>query len=95
VNACGGDGVYFDNFENGATTGSNYHVAFHGSVIYLRLQREGNTYTGYYSEDGQNWILTGKHVRDFSQPKIGLIAAQSQTEIPAVFEYFTLDQVQK
>jgi serine/threonine protein kinase len=95
VNACVGDGVYFDNFENGSVTGSNYHTAFHGSVIYLRLQREGNTYTSYYSEDGQNWIMTGKHVRDFSQIKVGLIAAQSQTEIPAVFEYFALNLLQR
>jgi beta-xylosidase len=90
VNACVGDGIYFDNFENGSTTGSNYHIAFHGSTVYLRLQREGNTYTGYYSEDGQNWIITGKHVRDFSQVQVGLIAAQSQTAIPAVFDYFTM-----
>jgi len=95
VNACIGDGVYFDNFENGSVTGSNYNVAFHGSVIYLRLQREGNTYTSYYSEDGQNWIMTGQHVRDFSQIKVGLIAAQSQTEIPAIFDYFTMNVLQK
>ena len=94
VDACVGDGVYFDNFENGSATGSNYHVAFQGSVIYLRLQRKGNTYTGYYSEDGQNWLMTGKHVRDFSQIKVGLVAAQSQTEIPAVFDYFTMKLLQ-
>jgi serine/threonine protein kinase len=95
VNACVGDGVYFDNFENGSITGSNYHTAFHGSVIYLRLQREGNTYTGYYSEDGQNWIMTGKHVRDFSQVQVGLVAAQASTEIPALFDYFTMNVLQQ
>jgi len=95
VNACVGDGIYFDNFENGSVTGSNYHVAFHEPVIYLRLQREGNTYTSFYSEDGENWIVTGEHVRDFSQIKVGLIAAQSQTEIPAIFEYFKMDLLQK
>lgn len=95
VNTCGGDGIYFDNFENSSSTGSNYHVAFQGSVIYLRLVREGNTYTGYYSEDGQNWVMTGKHTHEFSQARIGLVAAQAPTEIPAVFEYFTVDQIQK
>jgi len=94
VNACIGDGVYFDNFENGSITGSNYHVAFHGSVIYLRLRREGNTYTGYYSEDGQNWIATGEHVRDFSQARVGLTAAQAPTEISALFDYFTMNAIQ-
>ena len=95
VNACVGDGVYFDNFENGSVTGSNYHVAFQGSVIYLRLRREGNTYTGYYSEDGQNWSITGEHVREISQARVGLIAAQASTEIPAVFDYFTMNILQK
>ena len=37
VNACVGDGVYFDNYENGSLNGDNYHTAFHETVIYLRL----------------------------------------------------------
>ena len=38
VNACVGDGVYFDNFENGSVTGSNYHVAFQGADKLLTLE---------------------------------------------------------
>jgi branched-chain amino acid transport system substrate-binding protein len=89
-NACIGDGVYMDNIENGSFVGSNYQTPFRGTVIYLRLQRAGNTYSGYVSEDGEEWTKTGEHVRDFSQIRVGLLAAQAPTEIPAVFDYFTI-----
>jgi branched-chain amino acid transport system substrate-binding protein len=91
ANSCIGDGVYFDNIENGSFSTNNYQTAFHGPTIYLRLRRVGNTYTGYYSEDGENWTITGDHIRDFSQMRVGLIAAQAPTEIPAVFDYFTMN----
>jgi len=90
VNACVGDGVYFDNFENGSVTGANYAAPFQGELIYLRLQRQGNTYTGYYSEDGENWIMTGEHTREFSQVQVGLVAAQAETPIPATFDFFAM-----
>ena len=91
ANTCVGDGIYFDNFENGSIAGDNYQTPFRGSHVYLRLTRVGNTYTGYYSGDGQNWKMTGEHVRDFPQARVGLMAAQAPTEIPAVFDYFTMD----
>ena len=93
VNACVGDGVYFDDFENGSITGTNYAVPFQGELIYLRLQRQGNIYTGSYSEDGENWIKLGEHSRDFSPVRVGLMAAQAPEEIPALFDYFTIDTV--
>ena len=91
ANVCIGDGVYMDNIENGSFVGSNYQTPFRGTVIYLRLQRAGNTYSGYVSEDGEQWTKTGEHVRDFSQIRVGLMAAQAPTEIPAVFDYFTIN----
>ena len=94
VNACVKDGVYFDDFQDGSVNGSNYATPFHGQVIYLRLRRIGNTYTGYYSEDGEKWVMTGEHARDLSQARVGLVAAQASTEIPAVFDYFTMNALQ-
>jgi serine/threonine protein kinase len=91
VNACVGNGVYFDNFENGSVTGTNNAAPFHRELIYLRLQRQGNTYTGYYSEDGKNWIKLGEHSRDLSPVRVGLMAAQAPEEIPALFDYFTMN----
>lgn len=94
VNACVGDGIYFDTFQDGSIAGSNYATPFSGDPIYLRLERKGNTYTGYYSEDGQNWTMTGSHTRELTQAKMGLLAAQSSTSIPAVFDYFTLKKLE-
>jgi hypothetical protein len=87
---CPGGGIYFDNFENGSITGSSPMISIDIPVVYLRLQRIGNAYTGYYSEDGENWTLLGEHDRDFSQVQVGLMAAQSAEEIPALFDFFTL-----
>jgi serine/threonine protein kinase len=87
---CVGDGVYFDNFENGSIGENSYKTAFHGSVTYLRLRRIGNTYTGYYSEDGENWLMLGEYTQDFSQVRLGLMAAQAEKPIPATFDFFTI-----
>jgi len=89
--ACVGDGIYFDNYENGSITGSNYRTSYRGEVLYLRLQRTGNVYSGYFSENGEQWTKIGEHVRDFSQVRVGLIAAQAPTPIPALFDYFTVN----
>ena len=91
---CVGDGIYFDNFENGSIPATSPRAPFNGEVTYLRLQRIGNTYTGYYSDDGENWTLLGEHFRDFSPIRVGLVTAQSSTEIPAVFDYFTMNTLQ-
>jgi len=95
VNSCTGNGIYFDNFENGSVSGSNYNTPFQGTITYLRLRREGNIYTGEYSADGENWITMGTHTRDFSQIRVGLVAAQSETAIPAVFDFFRMNILQK
>jgi serine/threonine protein kinase len=89
ADACVGDGIYFDNLEGGFIV-ENHKAAFGGSEIYLRLQRAGTTYAASYSEDGENWTLLGEHIRDLSQPRVGLIAAQAAEAIPAQFDYFTL-----
>jgi hypothetical protein len=59
-------------------------------VTYLRLRRIGNTYTGYYSEDGENWLMLGEYTQDFSQVRLGLMAAQAEKPIPATFDFFTI-----
>jgi cytochrome c len=59
-------------------------------VVFLRLRRVGTTYTGYYSQDGEDWTLLGEHRRDFSPARIGLMAAQAVQQIPAEFDYFML-----
>ena len=94
ADSCVGDGIYFDNFEGGFIVG-NHKAPIRGSQIYLRLRLVGNIYTGYFSEDGENWITLGEHARDFSQARVGLIAAQAAQAIPASFDYFTITSLQE
>ena len=92
--SCVGDGIYFDNFEGGFIV-ANHKAPIRSSEIYLRLRRVGTTYTGYFSEDGENWITLGEHTRDFSQARVGLMAAQAAQAIPASFDYFTISSLQQ
>ena len=93
---CIGNGIYFDNSKDDLPTGSNYATKVTSeTVAYLRLRREGTTYTGYYSEDGDNWITIGEgHTRNFESPRIGLIAAQAnEAETNADFDYFIIEKL--
>jgi len=89
---CVGNGVYFDNVVAGEGTGSSYGTTTASqSQAYLRLRREGSTYTAYYSEDGANWTQIGQHTSSLAPSSVGLIAAQAvQAETTADFEYFTI-----
>jgi beta-xylosidase len=89
ADSCIGDGIYFDNFDGGFII-DNRKATFDGSEVYLRLERAGITYTAYYSEDGENWITLGEFTRDFSQVRVGLIAAQAPQDIRAEFDYFAM-----
>ena len=95
ADTCSGGGIYFDNFENGSITGSSSMIATEIPAIHLRLRRLGTTYTAYYSEDGENWILLGEHIRDPVQPRVGLMAAQAAEQIPAAFDYFMLTSLKE
>jgi hypothetical protein len=91
---CVGNGIYFDDIENGVFTGSNYAITLPVSnEVYLRIVRNGNTFTGYASPNGTSWTELGAHTVGFSPVKIGLAASnqgQPVTEIPADFDFFIL-----
>lgn len=92
--ACVNNGIYFDRVEGGSLVGSNYgmNIAVQGEA-YLRLVRQGMTYTGYVSSDGANWILVGVHTVTITPTQIGLKATnqmQGASEISADFDFFTL-----
>jgi beta-xylosidase len=92
---CVGNGIYFDNLIAGALTGGNYATSTaNPSTIYLRLQRIDNTYTGFFSEDGTNWVNIGQHTNDLQPVGVGLFAGQSCVgSIPADFDYFEIIQL--
>jgi hypothetical protein len=88
--ACIGDGLYFDNLQNGAPVGGNFATpSFLGLDYLLRLQRQGNTYTASYIDSNSSSGVLGSHTVDKTPVSIGLIAAQSTVAQPyADFDYF-------
>ena len=93
----GGNGIYYHHEEEGVDAGgTNYAMTttVEGEA-YLRIVRHGSVYTGYVSENGTNWTLVGTHkIASGMVPlKVGLIAENmqdSQPQIPAEFDYFSL-----
>ena len=87
------DGLYIDNIMGGGFFGENFAIpAPDTNTLYLRLRREGNTYTSYYSEDGNKWNLVGAHTSEMKPLFVGLVAGQSTYSFqPAQFDYFTIN----
>lgn len=58
--------------------------------IYLKLVKEGNSYSGYYSTDNENWNAVWENqILEFSEtPDIGVIGYNGGV---AVFDYLELD----
>lgn len=92
--ACIGDGLYFDDIQDGAPVDGNFGTqSFLGVDYQLRLQRQGNTYTASYSTDGSTWTTVGSHTADRTPVSIGLIAAQAgQAGNYADFDWFQISQ---
>jgi regulation of enolase protein 1 (concanavalin A-like superfamily) len=90
--ACVGNGIYFDSIGN--VIDSIATVTTNPSLAYLRLRREGTTYTGYYSEDGESWTTIGQHISNINPVQVGLMAGQAlEVETTADFEYFTMEEL--
>jgi hypothetical protein len=88
-----GTGIYFFRTENGHRVGSDFGTSLPSVVeVYLRVVRQGNTYTGYYSLDGATWTLVGSHTPSAGVllSRVGLTAAQDLAAgaMPADFDYF-------
>lgn len=93
---CVGNGIYFDLEEQGTSVGDDFTMST--TVLgeaHLLLVRRGNVYTGYFSEDGEEWAIVGEHMvgPGFTPTKIGLATGdgnQGASEIPADFDFFSL-----
>jgi len=92
---CVGDGVYFAHRRGGAPVGNSFATRTSaGEWIWLRLSREGGTYTGYYSTDGDRWVYVGKYDYSASGEQVGIFATTSWDRggrIPADFDYVSVD----
>ena len=96
---CSGNALYFDYANDVNPFGENYDTAITStSEVYLRLTRDGQTITGWYSEDNATWVSIGSHIMasDFQVNGVGLTSAQDfyreelVAQTPADFDFFDL-----
>ena len=66
----------------------------HRTIFYFRLEKKGDTYTGWFSPDGKEYMLVHKIILPIGHnPRVGLYAINGgveATSIPARFDYFKL-----
>lgn len=91
-NVCVGNGIYFDAVQNGQWTGKNFGTDTQvKDEAYLRIDKNRNTFTAYYSENGADWMLIGQHEVVMTDPKVGIFAGQSfVVGQVALFDYFSV-----
>ena len=89
--SCLGDQFDFTLTTNWENHPEHYQTAAPAEdTVYLRLFREGSTYSAFTSVDGAAWNLIGKHTSDMKASLIGLLAGgnASGAPQPALFDYF-------
>jgi hypothetical protein len=91
-----GNAIYFDHVSPSAplyddADYQNFPTQItNPSEVYLKLRREENTYTGYYSLDGQSWTTVGVHRSSIEPVSYGFLIGKSDQPISADFDYFEL-----
>jgi beta-xylosidase len=93
---CAGDQFDFTLITNWENDPEHYQTAApEEDTLYLRLLRQGTTYSAFESVDGAAWSLVGKHTSDMKPSLIGLLAGgdMSGAPEPALFDYFLVFSV--
>ena len=65
-----------------------------GTVFYLRLNKNGESYTGEFSRDGTTWLPAGTVTNPMADPDFGVFAFGPQADgqgDAVTFDYFWLD----
>jgi beta-xylosidase len=91
---CTGDGYYMDLVSGGSPIPDNYVAkAGENDTVTLRLQREGNLFTAFVSENGADWKVIDRNNNSLLPAFVGLVAghANNTTPIPAQFDYFVVN----
>jgi len=87
-----GNKVEFIHEDSGTAT--FVEVGESATTVYLRIEKEDSTYTGYYSSDGSNWAQIGQYTTTLVCSKVGIGATHELpgvSEIPADFDFFQLE----
>jgi beta-xylosidase len=87
-----GNKVEFTKEINGHA--SPKYIGCKNTIVYLRIVKNGNEYSGFFSTDGNNYILAGKVVCNFGENlKVGLLANNGGSDAvgkKAYFDYFRI-----
>jgi len=91
-----GNAIYFDNIFNSETDPQNFTTkTSHPSEVYLKIRKVGDTYSAYYSEEGENWNPIGAHISQIEPVSIGLLIAETDQPISVDFDFLELYNVNK
>ena len=85
--------AFYPNSGGNVIRSDGSYVAYSSATSYLRVQKSGDTYTGWYSPDGVNWTLNGTGTDTNAWPWIGVFVIRypwdgAQINSTAVFSYF-------
>ena len=94
-NICVGNGIYFDAIQSGQYIEPNFGTDTQvKDEAYLRIDKVGSIYTGYYSEDGSNWSIIGEHEIFMVDPKVGILTGNSHVVgMTAKFDYYSVMEI--
>jgi hypothetical protein len=93
---CGGIKVFFEYEENGQVMSSGQGLDFpQQGYAYLKVTRQGSTYTGYYSANGNTWVQVAQYNNVNIHPRgVGIATTGSTVPNPptAAFDYVQLTE---
>ncbi|TXK72267.1 Ig-like domain-containing protein [Paenibacillus sp. N3.4] len=80
----------FSQIKAGAQTDKNYDDLVYPADIYLKIEKVGTVYKGYYSSDGSTWTqVTDTFDIALTNPKVGIFTRKLNTAIAAKTAEFT------
>ena len=85
--------VEINSEQNGSFADATASVEFSGTAIWFRLQKQGDTYTAWYSADGQEFMELGSKEMSLKDVKLVLTAnngTRAASEVEATFQYLNL-----
>lgn len=87
-----GDEINLRQYIDGSMT-VNLSIPETATTVNLRIVKEGDGYSGYYSTDGNSYIYIGQTTAVITNPKVGIISENgpSTTEIPSDYDFFLIE----
>jgi len=93
IQGCVGNGVYVDHEYRGEMQDDPAPIPWQADEAYLRVQKQGTTYTFFVSDDGESWTQMGAVYGFPLVPTAVGLYAYSEFDIdsiPADFDYFRI-----